>query len=122
MLNEFGKLVRKHRIDLQIKLGDMAEGISVSSAYLSAVENNKKKLTPDLVEKVIKFLEVDNLSATEIRDNAARSRSEHTINVGKQNIIATEAVAMFARNIESSSLSEEQAKKILAILNKGTRS
>lgn len=118
MISEFGRLVRKYRIDLHMKLGEMAKGIKVTPAYLSAVENNKKKLTADLVEKVVIFLGLDLNSANEVRDSAARSRSEHVINTESQTGVANDAVAMFARSIESSALSEDQAKKILHILNK----
>lgn len=118
MLSEFGRLVRKYRIDLHMKLGEMAKGINVTPAYLSAVENNKKKLTADLVEKVVTFLRLDELQASEMRDSAAKSRTEHVISTESQKGIASDAVAMFARSIESSTLSEEQAQEILKILNK----
>ncbi|WP_337880902.1 helix-turn-helix transcriptional regulator [Rheinheimera sp.] len=120
MLSEFGQKVRKYRIDLRLKLGEMAQGLSVTPAYLSAVENNKKKLTNELVEKVIAFLKLPSDEAEQLRDCAARSRTEHVINTKSQTGLANEAVAMFARNIESSALTEEKAKRILEILgNKG---
>ena len=49
MLTEFGKFVRKLRIDNGTVLGEMAKSIAVSSAYLSAVENGKK----NIIEKKI---------------------------------------------------------------------
>lgn len=116
MLSKFGQLVRKLRIDRQMKLGDMAKALDVSSAYLSALENNKKKLSNDFVERVVDFFDVNDRDADEIRDAAALSKSEFVLKPEKDSDISLEAVAMFARSIESSSLSEEKAKKILDIL------
>ena len=116
VLSKFGQLVRKLRIDRQMKLGEMAVGLGVSSAYLSALENNKKKLTNDFVERVVEFFDVSDKAADEIRDAAALSKEEFVLKPKKDSEINLEAVAMFARSIESSSLSEEKAKKILDIL------
>ena len=46
MLTEFGKILRKLRIDRQELLRDMAKNLEVSSAYLSAVETGKRKILP----------------------------------------------------------------------------
>ena len=48
MLTEFGKALRKIRIDRQQLLKDMANKLGVSSAYLSAVENGKRRMPQDL--------------------------------------------------------------------------
>ena len=118
MLNEFGQLVRKYRIDLRMKLGEMALGLNVTPAYLSAVENDKKKLTNDLVNSVISFLSLEGPDAEKLKDAAARSKSEHVINAKSQSDVTQEAVAMFARKLETSQLSDEKAKRILEILSK----
>ena len=44
MLTEFGKALRRIRLDNDELLKDMADKLKVSSAYLSAVENGKKNL------------------------------------------------------------------------------
>lgn len=118
MLSEFGQKVRKYRIDMQMKLGEMAKGLDVTPAYLSAVENNKKKLTNELVNKVVSFLSLSDVEAEKLKDAAARSKTEHVINTRSQSDVTNEAVAMFARNIESSQLSEDKARRILDILSK----
>ena len=43
MVNNFGKFCRKLRIDKNELLNDMAVRLGVSSAFLSKVENGKKK-------------------------------------------------------------------------------
>ncbi|MCI9600545.1 MAG: helix-turn-helix transcriptional regulator [Lachnospiraceae bacterium] len=44
MLTKFGKELRKLRIEHDEMLKDMADRIGVTSAYLSAVENGKRKV------------------------------------------------------------------------------
>jgi len=44
MITEYGKFLRKLRIDQGQILKTMAEKLGVSSAFLSAVENGKKKI------------------------------------------------------------------------------
>lgn len=116
MLSKFGILIRKYRLDLNVNLGDMADTLSVSTAYLSAVEHGKKKITDDFINKVIDFLGVSGTEAEEVRDVAAISRQEHRINVSAHSDSTKEVAAMFARSIESSSLSQEKSRKILEIL------
>ena len=59
MLTPFGREVRKLRLDYEppMKLKDLAEALSVSSAYLSAVETGVRAASPTLVDKVADVLE-----------------------------------------------------------------
>lgn len=52
MLTSIGKFLRKLRIDNEEILKDMAEKLGVSSAFLSAVENGKKKMPEGWSEKL----------------------------------------------------------------------
>ena len=53
MLTEFGKFLRKIRIDRQELLRDMAGTLGVSVAYLSAVENGKRNVPVSWINKII---------------------------------------------------------------------
>jgi len=53
MMNNFGKFCRKLRIDKDELLYDMAVRLGVSSAFLSKVENGKKKPPKEWREKLI---------------------------------------------------------------------
>lgn len=59
MLNNFGKFCRKLRIDKNELLYDMAVKLGVSSAFLSKVENGKKKPPKEWREVLIKEYELD---------------------------------------------------------------
>ena len=52
MLTSIGRFLRKLRIDNGEILKDMAEALGGSSAFLSAVENGKKKMTEGWIEKL----------------------------------------------------------------------
>ena len=54
MITEYGKFLRKLRIDQGQILKTMAEKLGVSSAFLSAVENGKKKIPKTREEKLVK--------------------------------------------------------------------
>ncbi|RZM74073.1 transcriptional regulator [Pseudoalteromonas rubra] len=117
MLTKFGMAIRKIRIDRNMKLGDMAKGMQVTSAYLSAVENGKKKLTNELVEKVSNFLELSEEDRTEINEAAALSQQEFNISIKDEDSdVLRTTVGALARRIESSNLNDEDAKAILKIL------
>jgi transcriptional regulator with XRE-family HTH domain len=116
MLNEFGKLIRKLRIDKNMKLGEMAGTIKVSPAYLSAVENSKKPLNQVMINKVAHSFDFSNEIQHEIRTTGARVLGEVVISYKDVNDSNLDAAVMFARSVESSSLSEEKAKKIMDIL------
>ena len=48
-----GKFLRKIRVDNDERLYDMAKRVEVSSAFLSGVENGRKKASSSLIEKII---------------------------------------------------------------------
>lgn len=54
-LSEYGKLVRKARIDAGVTMLDMARSIGVAPSYLSATEVGSKKVSPSFIEKVVSF-------------------------------------------------------------------
>ncbi|ENZ77831.1 MULTISPECIES: helix-turn-helix domain-containing protein [Ralstonia] len=51
-LTPFGKAVRKARLDAEVTLSDMAAALDVTSAFLSALETGRKKIPPQLAERV----------------------------------------------------------------------
>lgn len=73
MATEFAKVVRKIRIDKDMMLGEMAKGIDVSSAYLSSVENGRKKIPESLVGRIVDFLELNQEKSSELQKAADNS-------------------------------------------------
>lgn len=105
-LTEFGAQVRKYRIDVNARLKTMAEELGVSSAYLSAVETGRKRLTTDLVEKSIQFFEKRGIAASDLR--ALASRSVKKIDLDEFDDRSRSAVLAFARTFPSWSDAERK--------------
>lgn len=54
-LTDFGKAVRKARLDADETLSTMAESLNVSPAFLSAMETGRKKIPDEWVVKITQF-------------------------------------------------------------------
>ena len=67
MVTNYGKILRKLRIDFDELLKDMAEKVEVSSAYLSAVENGNKSPSENLTNAIIEKYNMDEQSENELR-------------------------------------------------------
>ena len=52
MVTNYGKILRKIRIDNGEILGDMADNLNISSAYLSSIENGGRTIPQDLTKKI----------------------------------------------------------------------
>ncbi|QFY43007.1 helix-turn-helix transcriptional regulator [Candidatus Methylospira mobilis] len=56
-LTDFGRAVRKARLDAHETLSTMAESLEVSPAFLSAMETGRKKIPEEWVKKTTQFFE-----------------------------------------------------------------
>lgn len=112
MLTEFGKLLRKIRIDKGMLLKDMAGALSISPAYLSAVETGKKPIPDGFVGRIASLFDYtagsDEHSALE--DSASMSKGEAPMKHLPQK--HQQAVLAFARNL--SHLSADEVEKVMA--------
>lgn len=66
-LTEFGKAVRKARVDANETLLSMANAIGVSPAFLSAAENGHKKVSDRLLNKIMTFFEEKNIKIKDLQ-------------------------------------------------------
>lgn len=116
MFTQFGKILRKIRIDQGLLLKDMADAFGVSSAYLSSVETGKKPVSDDLVKRAAAFLRLDPESDeyAELQDAAAISRGEVSMSTSGPTPKHQEAVLAFARNFER--LNQSDLDRILGML------
>ena len=102
MLTQFGKVLRKARIDRGLLLKDMADGFEVSSAFLSAVETGKKAIPSGLAEKAAEFLGYQKGSPewSELKDAEALSRGQVAISTAGMSGKQQEAALAFARHFD----------------------
>ena len=119
MLTRIGRFLRKLRIDHGEILKDMAEALGVSSAFLSAVENGKKKMPEGWMDKLKSIYSFTAEQAEELQ--AAVIDTNDAVELNLQNATpGNRALAIsFAREFDS--LDDETSRKIFEILNRRKR-
>lgn len=115
MATPYGKAVRKLRIDAGVRLKDMADALEVKSAYLSAVESGRKRITDKLVNQTVMFFEqVGVKGKSDIRAHLSgfvdQSQPEYKIDLNGKNDSDRELVVAFARRF--SDLSPDKKREI----------
>jgi len=103
-VTEFGKLLRKHRVDRGEPLYEMAKAAQVSSSFLSAVETGQKRAPKGLVDRLVMVLNLDLVDAAKLRQAAEQTGSEIRIPLQGRDMKAREVAAMFARKFESTDM------------------
>jgi HTH-type transcriptional regulator, competence development regulator len=112
-LTPFGKAARKIRIDRSETLGDMADALGISAAFLSSMETGKRNIPDEMVEKIVRYFDLKGTEANELRRLAMESRNTIKLKpTGKNRQLAT----AFARKFEE--LDKTQIEEILRVLNK----
>lgn len=116
MITSIGKFLRKLRIESGEILKDMAETLGVSSAFLSAVENGKKKMPESWNEKLAEVYSFDESKIEELK--IAVIESNNTVELDLKNATPEgRALAIsFAREFDA--LDKETSNKIYEILKK----
>ena len=112
MLTNFGKELRKLRIDRDERLLDMAERLDKSASFISAVEAGKKPLSNNFEELVIKAYALVGEAAEAIRRAADASR--RTFSLEPNSALGRDTAGLLARRMNS--LSEGQLREIRNIL------
>ena len=112
MLTEFGKALRKIRIDRQQLLRDMADKLGVSSAYLSAVETGKRRLPQDWVSKIASIYSLSCEEQADLQSAADNSVFDVTLSLVNASEQKRNAVLSFARALDC--LNDEDLKRIMA--------
>lgn len=120
MAAEIAKFLRKVRIDNDESLGDMAEKIGLSAAYLSAIENEKRTAPEDMKEKLFKAYCLTEEQTLEFSRLVAESRKKVEIGLsGIEEEILPEYVdtaVTFAHDL--SQMNREQLAKVKDFLQR----
>lgn len=110
-LTDFGKAIRKLRIDYDTNLNELASSIGVSSAFLSAVETGKKPISAELITKITNALGLTNDEEKLLTHAASQSIDNVTVRTNSPE--EAEIALMFARRIQDDTLNMAQLRKIL---------
>ncbi len=120
MATEIAKFLRKLRIDSDKSLGDMAEDLNLSAAYLSAIENGRRTAPEEMKDKLFSKYSLSEEQKLEFARLVAESREKVEIGLkGIQQDILNEYVdtaVMFAHDL--SQMNREQLAEVKEFLQK----
>lgn len=115
MLTEFGKELKKIRIDNDQVLKDMANSLGITASYLSAIEHGKREIPTDMINKLVKQYVLDSNTIKKLESAASNTQRVFKCNFNIENTNQLNVVNAFAR--EYKSLTNDKMKRILKILD-----
>ena len=116
MKTAIGDYLRRLRLERGEVLKDMSEKLDVSAAFLSAVENGKKKFPEKWYLKLQELYSLDDTEVEALRDAALESSRSIRLNLQGASDERRKLAVSFARSFDS--LDEKTSKEIFEILNK----
>lgn len=111
-VTEFGKWVRKLRLEHGETMLDMSQKLGRSASFLSSIETGRKPVPGQIVSAIAEAYGLDEATAAELREKAASGHA--AFRLAPSNDGDRELVAAFAARLES--LSEKQRKAIWSAL------
>lgn len=110
-LTQFGKEIRKLRIEKGETMAQMADKLKRSPSFLSSVETGRKSIPDSLIDDVVREYQLSPAAANALAAAAASSATVFRIEPAAKD---QELVAAFARKFDT--LSEDQRKTLFSIL------
>ncbi len=115
MLTLLGKKLRILRINTGETSIEMAQKFDMSISYLSSIENNKRKIPRDFLEKLFKSYNLSEEEKEDFKKSYEMSLREAIIDMNKLSDEKKELSLLYARKIDD--LSDEKIKMIKEFLN-----
>lgn len=116
MVTQFGIFLRKLRLDAGEIMKEMAAKLDVSSSFLSAVENGKKKMPDSWYEMIINLYNLDKGKQDEMMTAIEESEKSVEINLEDLGSEKKKLAFSFARQLEN--FNKEEVDKMKMFLNK----
>ena len=110
----FGEFVRILRIKHHEVMGDMAKMLEVKIPFLSAVENGRKNVPADWIDKIANHYGLTIKEKDELQKAVDESRTLYKIAIKDSGINQRRAAMQFARSFDE--LDDDTAIKILKLL------
>ena len=114
MATELGKLLRKIIVDNDEYLKDMANHLGITSSYLSAIENGKRKMSPDYLERISDIYKLTKIQFEQLQKANSLEQRKVEIDIQTTSPEKKYAALAFARDFDK--LSEEQLERIRKII------
>ena len=118
MLTSLGRFLRKLRLERGEILKTMADKLEVTSAFLSAVENGKKKMPLSWYDKLSALYALSGEQCAALEKAVMESSEVVELNIRSASSDRRDLAISFARRFDS--LDEETSRMIFELLNKST--
>ncbi|MDA8261124.1 MAG: helix-turn-helix transcriptional regulator [Betaproteobacteria bacterium] len=115
MTTDFGRKVQQLRQLAGMTLFEVAQKMNLSSAFLSAVENGRKRVPDDFVEKLGRALPEARTNADTLESMANQARQQVVVPLPKASRQDADLATALARKFNT--LSDDQKRYIRAILD-----
>ncbi len=109
-----GEFLRILRIKNHEVMGDLAKVLGTSSPFLSAVENGKKNIPTEWIQKINSHYNLSEEDQERLRDAIEESKTQYKIVVSNSGANQRKAAMQFARSFDD--MDDETALYILDLL------
>lgn len=116
MVTKLGKYLKRLRLDHNEILLSMSKRIGISPAYLSAIENGKRKVPEGFTAKIYKEYSLDESQYQELNAAEEASRKSITVNLDETSGQQRDTALAFARKFKE--CDDETLAKIKEMLSK----
>lgn len=111
---KFAEFLRILRIKNHETMGDTAKLLGVNAAFVSAVENGKKNVPEDWIDKLVNHYNLNEQEKQELIRAIEDSKTTSKINLVSAPSFKRKVALQFQRSFDD--IDEETAKKILDLL------
>lgn len=115
MITEFGKEIRKLRIDKSMTLTDMAKRIKFSVSHVSSIETGHRNITRELLKIILSSFKLKESEKKRLTLIADRSNNSVKINLANSSLKSRQLALCFSQKFKS--LRDDDIKCLQAILN-----
>jgi len=118
MYTEFGKALRRLRLDHDEVLKHMAERLDISTAYLSAIEVGRRGIPNDFIERLTLAYSLSPEAVQELERAKTAALKQATINLGDASFSKKDTAVLFARMFDN--IDEQTMAKIRKFIVRST--
>lgn len=115
MNQHFNQLISDKRKSRKLTQGEIADALDVSVSFYSALEMGKRAPSPQILNILVNYLNLDPEEERQMHDAAARSIEQIRINSKSSNFAARSVALSLARSFDT--LDDAKLKKLQEILN-----
>ena len=111
----FGEFMRLLRVKNHEVMGDVAKMLGVKVPFLSAVENGKKNVPTEWVDKIVNYYNLNEEEQSDLKEAIEESKTQYKIIANDSGVNQRKAALQFARSFDE--MDDETAIGILNLLN-----